>query len=124
MMDKEWCGFNEKPIYRDNRHYCDIYPKDKITILTHSSPNALQKYDPDACYVFGALVDLTPKKNLILGRAKEMNIQTARIPFDLYGKYRKTDCLAFPILTRIMLEMKRSQDWTEAFKYVPLRFRL
>lgn len=123
-MTKEWMGFTQLPLYRDNRHYCDIYPKDKITVLTQSSPNALKEYDPDACYVIGALVDLTPKKHLILGKAKEMNIQTARVPFDLYGKYRKTDCLSLSIITKIMLEMKRSQNWNEAFKHVPLSFRL
>lgn len=112
------------PIYLDERSYVDIFPKEKITVLTHSSPNALKEFDPEAYYVFGALVDLTPKKQLILGRAKEMGIQTARIPFDLYGSFRRTDCLPFDIITDVMLDMKMNRSWTDAFRHIPKRFVL
>lgn len=120
-MTKWFIGFQKLPIYLDERPYWDIFPKEKITVLTQSSPNVLKEYDPEAYYVFGALVDLTPKKRLILSKAKEMNIQTARIPFDLYGSFRRTDCLPLSILTQIMLEMKTTRSWSDAFKLMPAR---
>lgn len=50
----------EDPTFPINLHeesYLDLFPKDKLVYLTPHSNDTIEKYDHDAIYIIGAIVD-------------------------------------------------------------------
>lgn len=109
------------PVSINQEDYMDLFPKEKIVVLTPDSPNVLKEYDPYAHYVISAIVDRGDKKPLTLAKAKRLDIQTARLPLELYRTCRVDKTLTLDQMTQVMLEIKYSGDWHKAFQYVAKR---
>ncbi|XP_065186024.1 uncharacterized protein LOC135816851 [Sycon ciliatum] len=73
----------------------EMYPRDKLVMLTPDSDNYLQHVDLDRVYVLGGIVDLQLKVNITLKQAKEQGIAHARLPIQEY--HTPTAHLALPL---------------------------
>lgn len=91
-------------------------------MLTNQSPHLLSHFDPNVTYVVGAIVDLSPKGPLMLAKAKELNIQTARLPFELFRRVRMRKNIPLNQYLDILLEFKYSSNWDKAFNCLSQRF--
>lgn len=109
------------PVAINPEDYIEVFPKEKIVVLTPDSPNVLKEYDPEKHYVISAIVDRGDKKPLTLAKAKRYDIQTARLPLELYRTCRVDKTLTLDQMTQVMLEIKYSGDWHKAFQYVAKR---
>lgn len=99
----------------------EAFPRDKLVVLTPDSPNVLREFDPDVHYVISALVDRGDKVPLTLAKAKRLDLQTARLPMELYQNCRFNKTLTLDQMLQVMLEVKYSKDWNKAFRYVASR---
>lgn len=102
--------------------YLDIFPKQKIVYLTPNAPNVLEKFDHDSVYVIGGFVDKAQSKPLSLAKAKREGVKVAKLPLDQYlywGCGGKS--LTINQVMDILLELKTSNDWNKALKFVPTR---
>lgn len=109
------------PVKIHEADICDVFPKEKLVLLTPDSSTVLQEYNPDDHYVVSGIVDRGSKVPLTLAKAKELNIRTARLPVDLHRTSRVNNVLTLDQVLNVMLEVKRSRDWKKAFQYVPRR---
>ncbi|XP_050030696.1 mitochondrial ribonuclease P protein 1 homolog [Dermacentor andersoni] len=102
--------------------YLDLYPKEKLVYLTPDARQPL-RYSDDAIYIVGAMVDLGTQMPYSVARAKRQGISFARLPLDEYLQWGQSSSktLALNHITRILLDMKATKDWNEAFKAIPSR---
>ncbi|GAB6026913.1 hypothetical protein CHUAL_013557 [Chamberlinius hualienensis] len=104
------------------KSYFDLFPKEQLVYLTPDCKNDIQKFDHDAIYIIGALVDKGSKQPLSLAKAKQENIKMARLPLDYYLEWGSGDkTLTLDQMLKILLEIKNTNDWNTAFKHVPKR---
>ena len=66
--------------------YTERFEKDKLVYLTPDAPNALKKFDHDAVYIVGGLVDKSIIKPVSMAKAKRQGIKMAKLPLDRYFK--------------------------------------
>lgn len=109
------------PVQIHPENYVDLFPHDKIVVLTPDAPTVLREYNPDMHYVISAIVDRGDRKPLTLARAKQYGIQTARLPLESYRTCRVNKTLTLDQVMQVMLEIKYSGDWHRAFQYVAKR---
>lgn len=104
------------------KSYIDMYPKEKLVYLTPDARQPL-RYSDDAIYIIGAMVDLGTQNPYSLARAKRQGIAFARLPLDEYLPWGQSasKTLALNHITRILLDMKATRNWSEAFKSIPRR---
>ncbi|XP_031619445.1 mitochondrial ribonuclease P protein 1 homolog [Contarinia nasturtii] len=95
----------------------EVFPKEKLVILTPNSPNLLREYNNDDYYVISGIVDRGDQKPLSIAKAKELNIRHARLPLEQYRRCRMNKALTLDQMMSIMLELKRTRDWNKAFDF-------
>jgi ribonuclease P protein 1 len=61
--------------------------QEKIVYLTPHCREDLGKWDHDAVYVVGALVDKSTQDPFSLAKAKKLGIKTRKLPLDHYLEY-------------------------------------
>jgi tRNA (guanine9-N1)-methyltransferase len=61
-------------------------PKEKIVYLTSDSDNTLHELDDSKVYVIGGIVDRNRLKGATINKAKEMGLQTAKLPINEHFK--------------------------------------
>lgn len=62
----------------------NLFPPETIVYLTPDAEEALETVDADKVYVLGGLVDESIQKKLSFSRARDLSVQTARLPIDEY----------------------------------------
>ncbi|XP_031640234.1 mitochondrial ribonuclease P protein 1 homolog [Contarinia nasturtii] len=95
----------------------EVFPKEKLVLLTPNLPNVLREYNNDDHYVISSIVDRGDKKPLSIAKAKELNIRHARLPLEQYRRCRMNKALTLDQTMSIMLELKRTRDWNKAFDF-------
>ncbi|XP_055309685.1 mitochondrial ribonuclease P protein 1 homolog [Sitodiplosis mosellana] len=111
-------GQKPLPIQLHDEPIQEAFPKEKLVLLTPDSPNILREYNPDDHYVISGLVDRGDKVPFTLAKAKRLEIRSARIPMEQFRKCRINKTLTLDQVMSVMLEIKYSGDWNEAFRYV------
>ncbi|CAF0768145.1 unnamed protein product [Didymodactylos carnosus] len=103
--------------------YLDLFPKEKFIYLSPDSQNEMLEYDHDAIYIIGGIVDLSSKKPLTFGKAKRQQIRHQRLPIDRYVKFGSGSgkTLTIDQVFNILMTLKHTGNWHEAFKYIPNR---
>lgn len=109
------------PVQIHTDDYMNIFPKEKLVVLTPDAPTALRQYNPDDYYVISAIVDRGDTKPLTLAKTKQFDIRTARLPLESYRTCRVNKTLTLDQMMQVMLEVKYSGDWQRAFQYVAKR---
>ncbi|KAG4073457.1 hypothetical protein HA402_000681 [Bradysia odoriphaga] len=110
----------EFPMNLHECSYLDLFPKEQLVYLTPHCDNDLTEFDPNKIYIVGAMVNKSNSEPLSLGKAKKLNLKTARIPLDRYlhgTRYYKY--LTLDRMVRIMLDLKRTGKWEVALQHVP-----
>lgn len=109
------------PVQVDDQDIIDKYPREKLVLLTPDSPNILKEYNPDDHYVISGIVDRGDKVPYTLSKAKKYDLRTARLPLETFRTCRINKTLTLDQVMQVMLEVKFSNDWNEAFRYVAQR---
>lgn len=69
------------PTYIGSECFTELFPKDRLVMLTPDSDNVFQ-YNADDIYVVGGIVDFGRNDPLTLAKAKKLGIRSARLPLD------------------------------------------
>ncbi|CAF2372662.1 unnamed protein product [Rotaria sp. Silwood2] len=103
--------------------YLDLFPNDKLVYLSPDSNIEMTSFDHDAIYIVGGIADRTGKKPLTFGKAKRENIKHQRFPIDRYVKFGggSGKSLTIDQVYNILMTLKHTGSWVEAFKYIPDR---
>ncbi|XP_018378107.1 PREDICTED: mitochondrial ribonuclease P protein 1 homolog [Trachymyrmex cornetzi] len=111
------------PIVITSQSYLDIFPKNQLVYLTPHCRTNLTKYDPNMIYIIGALVDKGESQPLSMAKAKKEGIQMAKFPIDHYLTWGASSSKSLTLnqTIKIMLDLRHTGDWKEAFKNVPVR---
>lgn len=109
------------PLQVHSQDITEVFPIEKLVVLTPDSPNVLDKYDGSAHYVVSALVDRGDEVPLTLAKAKKLGIRTARLPMEQFRRCRINKTLTLDQVMQVMLGIKHTGDWNEAFRYVAQR---
>lgn len=105
-------------------HSCDaseIFPLDKLVYLSPDASEVMEKFDVDDRYVVGCIVDKGSILPLSLAKAKKLKVRSVRLPLQEYIRFHSHKTLTLDQMTRILLELKQSQNWSKALKHVPAR---
>jgi len=99
--------------------HLDMFPHERLVYLSPDSRNDLKKFNKDDIYVIGGIIDKIEKLPLTLTAAKKMNIRHARFPMrqviGLHHELNIDTCVA------IMNDLKDSNDWFYAMRWLPSR---
>ncbi|CAG0881829.1 unnamed protein product [Cyprideis torosa] len=80
------------------------------------------RWDSDAIYVIGGIVDCRNTAPLTLAKAKKYGLKTRRLPLDKYLEWGLgSKSLTINQVIGILLEFKQTKDWIKAFHHVPRR---
>ncbi|XP_031635411.1 mitochondrial ribonuclease P protein 1 homolog [Contarinia nasturtii] len=120
ILSHKLTNFEKLPWNISPNDITDVFPVEKLVYLSPDAPDALE-FNADDCYVLGAIVDKGNRQPLTLAKSKRLGIRAARLPLEKYIKFNSHKTLTLDQMTRIMLELKRTQDWKRALKYVPAR---
>lgn len=102
--------------------YLDLFPKEQLVYITPHAKEPLKKFDHKAIYIIGGLVDKCIKEPVVLAKAKREGIRAVHLPFDEYLMWgRSNKSLPLNHILDILLEVKRTNDWNKAFRFVPQR---
>lgn len=96
--------------------YLDLFPKEKLIYLTPNADESMIKYDHDAVYIIGGIVDKYTPEPLSYAKALRDNIKAQRLPIDEYviwNRGSKRLCLNHTIA--ILNDVKNGVGWAQAF---------
>lgn len=123
MMNSIPTMFNlDFPINVHEKSYVDVFDKSRLVYLTPHCRNELVEYNHDDIYIVGAMVDKANNEPLSLAKAKKHDLRMAKLPLDKYldwGKGGKS--LTINQMLEILSEMKNTNDWNQALRFVPRR---
>ncbi|XP_074648279.1 uncharacterized protein LOC141903840 [Tubulanus polymorphus] len=115
-------GIDEYPFTVTEKSYLDIFPRDKLVYLSPNAPAMLEDYNHDDVYIVGGLVDKIVCQPVTMAKAKREGIRMAKLPIDLYYRFVSgSKSLSLDQITRILLDMKDTGDWTTALRHIPKR---
>lgn len=109
------------PMEVHNANVSDVFPRDKLVYLTPHCDNELDEYDPDDIYIIGGLVDKHHCFPVSLEKATEHGLRMAKLPLDRFFHFKGDKTLTLDQVLKIMLDLKSTGSWTEAFKHLPKR---
>ncbi|XP_022686504.1 mitochondrial ribonuclease P protein 1 homolog [Varroa jacobsoni] len=104
--------------------YLEMFPKERILYLTPNSNNVIMKWDPEAVIVIGALVDNASGRPLTFAKALRQGVRHGKLPVGHYlpmFRINTSVSLTFHAVVDILLELKQSNDWKQAFTKIPKR---
>ncbi|GAB1609673.1 mitochondrial ribonuclease P protein 1 homolog, partial [Argonauta hians] len=105
-----------------DQHYLDLYPKENLVYLTPDAPSVLKKFDHNAIYIIGGLVDKVNPKPLTLAKAKRERLKMAKLPLDNYIRWGcGNKSLTLNQVIDILLHLKNGSDWLQALQHIPQR---
>ncbi|KAJ2947973.1 hypothetical protein O0L34_g9765 [Tuta absoluta] len=117
-LSEPWFPMNIHP-----ESYLDIFPKEKLVYLTPHCRDELSKFDHDAIYIVGCMVDKVNCDPLSLAKAKRDGIKMAKLPLDRYlewGPGAKKN-LNINHMIPILLDLKDTGDWEYSLRHIPRR---
>ncbi|KAL7637777.1 UNVERIFIED_CONTAM: hypothetical protein RMT77_011389 [Armadillidium vulgare] len=110
------------PINVTPKSYLDIFPKEKLVYLTPDARDVMERFDHEAIYIIGGLVNLRDSVNITLGKATRENIKTMKLPVEEYHISKKSNNdLAIHVMVNILLDLQKNGDFKRAFKNIPRR---
>ncbi|XP_055931818.1 tRNA methyltransferase 10 homolog A-like [Argiope bruennichi] len=112
-MSKMSGCFNWDINFNSSRH-TDIFEKKNIIYLTSDSPNVIDELDNDKVYIIGALVDHNRLKNICYDKAVEDNVGHARLPLDMYFKFKTRTVITIDQVYLIFLRLTQGKTWIDA----------
>lgn len=99
----------------------DVFPRDRLVYLTPHCENDLETYDPNDIYIIGGLVDKHHCYPVSREKATELGLRMAKLPLDRFFHFKGDKTLTLDQVLKIMLALKNTGSWTEAFRHLPKR---
>lgn len=114
-LDEPWF-----PINFHSNSYMDVFPKEKLVYLTPHCRDELTKFDHDAIYIIGCMVDKLNTEPLSLVRAKRDGIKMAKLPLDRYLEWAPGSGKTLNInhMVPILLDLKLTNDWEFSLRQI------
>ncbi|KAM3939300.1 tRNA methyltransferase 10 homolog B [Leptodactylus fuscus] len=115
-------GFVNYLVESTDNSFLDLFPLETIVYLTPDSDHVLEDVDPTKVYVLGGLVDESVQKKVTFQKAKDNDLQTARLPIKEYmvkkdnEKNFHSEILAINQVFDILRTYHETQSWPEALK--------
>ncbi|OCT97773.1 tRNA methyltransferase 10 homolog B isoform X1 [Xenopus laevis] len=115
-------GFVNYLVDTTENSFLDVFPLETVVYLTPDSDNALEDVDPEKVYVIGGLVDESVQKKLTYHKAKDHELQTARLPIQEYMvkninmKNFHSEILAINQVFDVLSTYYRTRSWVEALQ--------
>lgn len=96
--------------------FTELFPKERLVMLTPDSDNVLE-YSFDDIYVVGGIVDFGRNDPLTLAKAKKLGIRSARLPLDNL-RMREGDSRELPMSSAISVIRERqvNNNWNEIIR--------
>ncbi|XP_039957335.1 mitochondrial ribonuclease P protein 1 homolog [Bactrocera tryoni] len=113
----------EFPMNVHENCFTELFPKENLVYLTPHCRTDLEVYNPDNVYIVGAMVDTVNNEPLSLAKAKRLGLRMARLPLDRYLQWGAGSgkSLTLNQMVNILLDLKSTNDWTQALRHVPRR---
>lgn len=84
----------------------------------------LKEFKPSMHYVLEATVNRSKRGPIMMSKAKELGLQTAALPINLYRKMQRTHALPLQTQMQVLLDVRQNGDWDQAFSHLaPRLFR-
>ncbi|EUD65451.1 hypothetical protein C922_04191 [Plasmodium inui San Antonio 1] len=107
-------------VHIHSEDYWDLFPREKIVVLSPDAEEELTEVRDDEVYVISALVDRSVSKNLSFSQASLHNLVTKKLPMEKYFKKRKSNVLNVNTVVEILISFLKNQNWMKVFeKCVP-----
>mmetsp|Transcript_16064 Transcript_16064/g.23009 ORF Transcript_16064/g.23009 Transcript_16064/m.23009 type:complete len:355 (-) Transcript_16064:339-1403(-) len=89
--------------------------KSKLVYLTADSENILDHLDDSKTYIIGGIVDRNRLKGITIAKAKELGLETAKLPIGSYLEMFSTKVLTCNHMFEILLKYRENDnDWKKA----------
>ena len=88
----------------------------KCVYLTAESDNILESIDSDTYYIIGGIVDHNKYKGLCDGKAKSLNIPTARLPINENVEIVGRQVLTVNQVFNILSSFEKKKNWKDALE--------
>ncbi|KAL8616968.1 hypothetical protein ACOMHN_041886 [Nucella lapillus] len=109
-------------IYKEERDFTEVFPKEEIVYLSSESPNVLSSLDDDKVYVIGGLVDHNHHKGLCHRLAEERGLAHAQLPIGQFLQLKSRKVLTINHVFEILLRFTESKNWqTSLLTVLPQR---
>jgi len=100
--------------------HLQMFPRDRLVYLSPDSRNDLKYFNHQDIYVIGGILDkFDDRQPFTLSAAKKLKIRHARLPMKQY--IGLTAELNIETCVNILADVKDSQDWFFAMRWVPSR---
>lgn len=109
-----WTNFE----FLDHEDMLHQEDKSKLVYLTADTDEQLETLEPGMTYIVGGIVDKNRHKLLCYNKAKELGIQTRRLPIGEYIKIEGRKVLTTTHVIQIMLKYFDTRDWKQAFEAI------
>ncbi|PRP78224.1 RNA (guanine-9-)-methyltransferase domain-containing protein [Planoprotostelium fungivorum] len=117
-------GFSHWKIDMHPEHFSKVYPLEKTVYLTAESDTVLQDIESDKHYVIGGIVDKNrhKTKGLTANKAKELGMNTARLPLEQYMDMSTRKVLTVNQVMEIICHYLSTKSWSKAMDVsIPMR---
>lgn len=100
----------------------EVFPNDKIIILSPDAEEVLEDFSHDMIYVIGGIVDKSVKKSLTYHLALDQSIRCCRLPVQEYIPNRQSHILNIDTVVSIICNYLYTRDWLSSLtSAIPLR---
>lgn len=99
----------------------EIFPSENLVYLSPDASVVMDEFNADDQYVIGSIVDKGNQAPLTHAKAKKVQVRSVRFPLDKYIRFHSHKNLTLDQVTNILLELRKTQDWSKALRHVPGR---
>lgn len=90
--------------------YTEMFPRDRLLVLTSDSDRTLEEYNGNDIYVVGGIADRGNSKPMMLAKAKQLGLRTARLPLQRYGFHSISE-LPLNAVVNMLGEFQMTRSW-------------
>lgn len=100
---------------------CEAFDSRKLIYLTPDSQNTMTRFDHEAIYVIGGLVDKGRGDPFTLAKAKRHKLKTQKFPLHMLEWQQGKKSLTLDQVGNILLDFRMTNNWHYAFRHLPMR---
>lgn len=108
-------GFKNWDIFTNEKHFSELFDKEKVIYLTSESETTLDELEKGACYVIGGLVDHNKYKGHTHEMATKEGYRTARLPLTENVVLHSRAVLTINHVAEIMIAKSDGKCWKDIF---------
>eukprot|EP00743_Colponemidia_sp_Colp-15_P003389 GILK01003663.1.p1 GENE.GILK01003663.1~~GILK01003663.1.p1 ORF type:complete len:384 (-),score=94.98 GILK01003663.1:141-1292(-) len=109
-------GANKWKVHCEEKPIWELFDKSQLVYLSPDSPNLLTSLDKEKVYVIGGLVDRQVAKNTSIEQARELGVETARLPVHEVIPLPSMRVLNINTVFEILLRFQSSGNMLESMK--------